>query len=73
MVALYKPLCKEHMIMNVIYTVISSVIFILLYIGLYKDKRVCIFASYILVSFRNGLRLLDLENTREYKGNGFLM
>ena len=63
--ALLKPHSEEHKIMKLVYLTISFIVFIQLFFVFYKNKSALIFPAYVLIGFKNGLRLFDFENTSE--------
>ena len=64
--ALISPMSEQHQTVNVIYTMGSVLSIGLIYLQ-YKKKYKTMYFVYCYLMVRNGIRLLDLENTKPYK------
>ena len=62
------PQSEEHVIANVVYMIGSVLIFGLLYLNHRKIFNTS-YLIHVYLSLRNGIRLLDLENTRQFISN----
>ena len=67
--SLINPKSERHTLVNVVYMIGSALTFGLLYLHFKKNRKTAYWAQvYLLI--RNGIRMLDLENTRPYSSEG---
>ena len=65
-ISLISPMSERHKTVNVIYMMGSVLSIGLIYLQ-YKKKYKTMYFVYCYLMVRNGIRLLDLENTKPYK------
>ena len=65
---LIKSDSEDHAKANVVYTIGSVLIFGLQYLNFAKKWKTYYFV-YVYLILRNSIRLLDLENTRQFRSN----